>query len=339
MKKSMLFSGLLTVLSSSIYAEKSDSLANATLDNYAKAAASSVSQQIQLAKADTFKVMAAATTAPSSTTTTTTQEVVVPTTTTTQPATTTTTQPAAVTTQPATVTTQPATVTTQPATVTTQPATVTTQPATVTTPSTTTVITNPPPATTTNTTTTVPASSTTATSMAQPMNCTYRIPPETTHIEHSIIMEWANNATRQSFDFDHVNIAQQLANLRPCYTDQGWQSFNEALNKSGNLSAIRTQKLMVASTVDGNITVTDLKENQWRASVPLQVVYQNEKQKLTQLLTVDLIIGRKVTGDLGIMQMIASPRQAVTTTPATTTTTTIKKPTTVIIKQPASGNP
>ncbi|STX52202.1 IcmL-like protein [Legionella busanensis] len=329
MKKTMLFSSLLTVLSGSIYAEKSDSLVNATLDNYTKAASSSVSQQIQLAKADTFKV-AAATTAPSSTTTTTTQEVVVPTTT----------QPATVTTQPATVTTQPATVTTQPATVTTQPTTVTTQPATVTTPSTTTtVITNPAP--TTTTTATVPASSTGTTSMAQPMNCTYHIPPETTHIEHAIIMQWANNATRQSFDFDHVNIAQQLTNLRPCYTEQGWQSFNEALNKSGNLSAIRTQKLMVASTVDGNIAVTDLKENQWRASVPLQVIYQNEKQKLTQLLTVDLIIGRKVTGDLGIMQMIASPRQAVTTTApaATTTTTTIKKPTTVIIKQPASGNP
>ncbi len=317
----MLFSSLLTVLSGSIYAEKSDSLVNTTVDNYTKAASSSVSQQIQLAKADTFKVTAATTTAPSSTTTTTTQEVVVPTTTT----------------QPATVTTQPATVTTQPATVTTQPTTVITQPATVTTPATTTtVITKPAP---TTTTTTVPASSTGTTSMAQPMNCTYHIPPETTHIEHAIIMEWANNATRQSFDFDHVNIAQQLTNLRPCYTEQGWQSFNEALNKSGNLSAIRTQKLMVASTVDGNIAVTDLKENQWRASVPLQVTYQNEKQKLTQLLTVDLIIGRKVTGDLGIMQMIASPRQAVTTTPATTTTTTIKKPTTVIIKQPASGNP
>ena len=40
----------------------------------------------------------------------------------------------------------------------------------------------------------------------------------------------------------------------------------------------------------------------------LQVAYQNDKEKLTQLLTVDLLIGRKVNGDLGIMQMIATPR-------------------------------
>ncbi len=41
---------------------------------------------------------------------------------------------------------------------------------------------------------------------------------------------------------------------------------------------------------------------------PLQVVYQNDKEKLTQLLTVDVLIGRKISGDLGIMQMIAAPR-------------------------------
>jgi len=39
----------------------------------------------------------------------------------------------------------------------------------------------------------------------------------------------------------------------------------------------------------------------------LQVVYQNDKEKLTQKLNVDLLIGRKMSGDLGIMQMIAIP--------------------------------
>ena len=56
-----------------------------------------------------------------------------------------------------------------------------------------------------------------------------------------------------------------------------------------------------------------IKDNQWKASVPLQVVYQNDKEKLTQLLTVNLLIGRKISGDLGIMQMIATPQQAANT--------------------------
>lgn len=163
----------------------------------------------------------------------------------------------------------------------------------------------------------------------QPIDCNYRIPAETTRVEQSLVIQWAEKATQQSFDFDHGTMDQQLSTLKACYTDQGWQSFNDALQKSGNMKAIQTQKLMVNGLVDGKSAITEIKENQWKLSIPLQVVYQNEKEKLTQLLNVDLIVGRKTSGDLGIMQIIASPRIAaspdakVTNTTTTTTTTTV----------------
>ena len=61
--------------------------------------------------------------------------------------------------------------------------------------------------------------------------------------------------------------------------------------------------------VDGELKVNPVKDNQWKVSIPLQVVYQNDKEKLTQKLNVDLLIGRKMSGDLGIMQMIATPME------------------------------
>ncbi|MDI9818150.1 MULTISPECIES: DotI/IcmL/TraM family protein [unclassified Legionella] len=156
----------------------------------------------------------------------------------------------------------------------------------------------------------------------QPIDCNYRIPAETAQIEQGLVMKWAEKAATQSFDFDHNNIDTQLSALKTCYTEQGWQGFYDALQKSGNLNAIKSQHLMVSSMVSGQGQVTEAKDNQWKVTLPLQVVYQNNNEKLTQTLTVNLVIGRKVSGDLGIMQMIAIPHHIPqTTVPAPATVT------------------
>ncbi|CAM2960379.1 IcmL-like protein [Legionella steigerwaltii] len=147
---------------------------------------------------------------------------------------------------------------------------------------------------------------------AAPINCEYKIPPETKTIDQSLVMKWAMKAVTQAFDFNPNNLDAQLQKLQACFTEQGWTGFNTALQKSGNLDAIKSQKLTVSSQVDGQVVVTEAKDNQWKINLPLQVVYQNEKEKVTQLLSVDVTIGRKMTGDLGITQMIAAPRGTVT---------------------------
>ncbi|RUR27495.1 DotI/IcmL family type IV secretion protein [Legionella qingyii] len=147
---------------------------------------------------------------------------------------------------------------------------------------------------------------------AAPINCEYKIPAETKTIDQSLVLKWAAKAVTQSFDFDPNNLDAQLQKLQPCFTEQGWTGFNTALQKSGNLEAIKSQKLTVSSQVDGQVILTEAKDNQWKINLPLQVVYQNDKEKVTQLLSVDVTIGRKITGDLGITQMIAAPRGTVT---------------------------
>lgn len=167
-----------------------------------------------------------------------------------------------------------------------------------------------PPSSATTTTVTTTTSVVPPQTIPSNLDCNYHIPAETKQIDSGLVSKWAEKAAQQSFAFDHMNLTNQLMALKVCYTDQGWQSFNNALQKSGNMNAIQTQKLNVSSLIDGQTTINEMKENQWKVTVPLNVVYQNDKEKLTQSLTIDLMVGRKITGDLGIMQMIAAPRQA-----------------------------
>ncbi|KTD55935.1 IcmL-like protein [Legionella sainthelensi] len=160
---------------------------------------------------------------------------------------------------------------------------------------------------------TPPVQSLPSVSSAQPVpppviNCDYKIPPETKKIDQSLVITWSEKAVTQAFDFDPNKLDEQLQKLEACFTEQGWTGFNTALQKSGNLEAIKSQKLTVSSQVMGQAIVTEAKENQWKLNLPLQVVYQNDKEKVTQLLSIDVTIGRKITGDLGIIQMIAAPR-------------------------------
>jgi hypothetical protein len=141
------------------------------------------------------------------------------------------------------------------------------------------------------------------------INCQYHIPAATKTLELDVITTWAEKAAIQSFDLDHSQLDAQLANLKYCYTEQGWKAFNDALKQSGNLTAIQSQKLTSISQLNGKTTITALKDNQWKVNLPLQVVYQNDKERLTQQLSIDLLIGRKGSGDLGIMQLIAAPKQ------------------------------
>lgn len=147
----------------------------------------------------------------------------------------------------------------------------------------------------------------------QVINCDYKIPAETKTIDQSIVLTWSEKAVTQAFDFEPTSFDGQLQKLQNCFTVPGWEGFNSALQKSGNIDAIKTQNLTVSSQLDGQAQVTEATANEWKITLPLQVVYQNDKEKVTQLLNVNVTIGRKVSGDLGINQMVATPRTAVNT--------------------------
>jgi hypothetical protein len=151
------------------------------------------------------------------------------------------------------------------------------------------------------------AEPTATTETTRVINCDSHFPQETQSIDSTTIEAWAHQAAIQSFTLDHATLDNQLSQLKACYTDQGWQGFNDAMTKSGNMQAIKANQLTVTSETQNPASVAVIKENEWKVSLPLKVTYANKDQKIAQLLTIDLIINRKSSGDLGIVQLIATP--------------------------------
>ncbi|WP_454783374.1 DotI/IcmL family type IV secretion protein [Legionella sp. WA2022007384] len=145
------------------------------------------------------------------------------------------------------------------------------------------------------------------------INCDYKIPDEMTKIDEDLVIKWAEYAATQSFDFNSISITSQLKKLESCYTAKGWENFKNALDKSGNLEAIKTQNFTMTSKVDGQIKLIKTKNNQWNIELPLQVVYQNNQVNVTQFLNVNLTMGRKLTGEFGIMRIIAALKEPANT--------------------------
>ncbi len=166
-----------------------------------------------------------------------------------------------------------------------------------------------PTATTTAATTTAPTAPVVLEPTPQNMSCQFHFPANTT-IPDNVLKMWVEKAAVQTFDYSSDNLDIKLQQLKACFTDAGWIGFTTAIDQSGNLISIRKQKLAVSAQVDGAISINPIKENHWRLTLPMQVVYQNKQDKVTQLLTMEIVVARKMSGDLGIDQIIASPRQA-----------------------------
>jgi hypothetical protein len=142
------------------------------------------------------------------------------------------------------------------------------------------------------------------------INCDTRISPEAMNIEQDFILSWAEYAVTHSFYFNLASLDAQLQKLQSCYTKKGWIGFTAALQKSGNLDAIKTHNLTVSSKLDGLAQLIEAKDNQWKIILPLKVVYQNDKEEETHFLNIYLTIGWRNALGLGITQMIATPRSA-----------------------------
>lgn len=142
----------------------------------------------------------------------------------------------------------------------------------------------------------------------QNIDCFYKIPVESHQIDKTTILSWANNAAMQSFNFNFESIDKQLEQLKTCYTEKGWNGFNTALHKSNNIQTIKNQKLIVSSQLDGKAQFIDSRENKWKITIPLKVVYHNENERVIHFINVYMSLGWKNSTGLGITQMITTPR-------------------------------
>ncbi len=140
------------------------------------------------------------------------------------------------------------------------------------------------------------------------IDCDYRVPAGISKVDQSVLLSWAEHAVMQSFNFSSDSLEEQLQKLQACYTENGWAEFKSALDKSGNIQTFKTHKLTSFSQLDGVTQLDESRDNQWVLTLPLKVVYQFDTTNITQLIQVRLIIGRKITGEFGIMQLNSTLR-------------------------------
>ncbi|HAZ7574136.1 DotI/IcmL family type IV secretion protein [Legionella sp. PATHC032] len=138
------------------------------------------------------------------------------------------------------------------------------------------------------------------------VSCRYKIPEETIKTDKNVILQWAEYAATQSFAFDFTAIESQMSKLQSCYTENGWVEFNSAMMKSGNIEAIKMQRLTMTSEINGVAEFLESRENQWIIALPLKVTYKNDTTRVSQLLNIQLTVGKKINGELGVIQLIAT---------------------------------
>lgn len=137
------------------------------------------------------------------------------------------------------------------------------------------------------------------------INCNLKIPANSANIDTTLLLQWAEYAVLRSFKFDAQSVNAQLQQLEPCFTNNGWAEFKTALQNSGNLEAIQTLNLIMNSETNGTAQLISSRDNEWIISLPIKVAYQNNTNRVTQILDINLTIGRKTTGELGIIHMNA----------------------------------
>lgn len=181
-----------------------------------------------------------------------------------------------------------------------------------------------PPTTTETNPVTSPAATVAAPAQPLVINCQMKLTvDDKTPVDPQTVQQWTEKALVQAFDMDYEAVDAQMINLKACFTDAGWKGFNDALKQSGNLDAIKAQKLNVSSQIDGSVQLAETNKNSWKFTLPLQVVYQNDQEKLIQLLTVNVLVSLNANGQLGIEQLVAATRPPVENNaqPATTNPT------------------
>lgn len=150
---------------------------------------------------------------------------------------------------------------------------------------------------------------TTIASVSVVVDCNMKVPSDQSEVPQILVQKWATNAALQTFTMQADSLETQLTSLEKCFTKTGWEGYKSALDKSGNLNAIKTENLIVSANLSGTPSVTsDENKKQWTATVPLKVVYKNSKDSISQDLDVKLLIAKDSSGQLGIVQVIAAPQ-------------------------------
>ena len=129
----------------------------------------------------------------------------------------------------------------------------------------------------------------------------------------STLVSWASKAAVTAYTFDFVNYNQQIARVRPYFTDAGWRDYQASIAKL--IQTIIKNQLFVNGVVAGAPVISNQGElpgrgYTWRVQIPFLVTYQSAGQTSRSSYTVIITIVRVPTtvnpAGIGIDQFVMS---------------------------------
>lgn len=129
------------------------------------------------------------------------------------------------------------------------------------------------------------------------------------------VIQYAKDTMNRSFTLDFLNWRQQLEDVRPSYTRDGFKSFIASLKESGVLANVRDRRMNMSITAGTGVLTKEGVENGtyvWYVEVPIEVKLAGQTselppqrflatERIERVSTLDSIEG------IGIGQLVTKP--------------------------------
>lgn len=107
---------------------------------------------------------------------------------------------------------------------------------------------------------------------------------------------WVNEAIVSTYTYSYSNVVSRQKEIAKYFTANGWIAYNKALTTSQLLSSVNKNKYTVSAVATMPPEIQKVGDDQWKASMPLIVVYKNPTYQQKQILKVVLNFSTASTG-------------------------------------------
>lgn len=136
------------------------------------------------------------------------------------------------------------------------------------------------------------------------------IPLDQPFVKNDQVLSFTTQAAIATTSFDFLNYEANLSDAKTYFTTDGFNSFLNALNSSGNLDRVKEQDLVAKGIVTGVPTIVQQgvifgHRYSWKVEVPMTIQFESASAKFTRDVLVTLIVSRVSTAEtaLGIQIM------------------------------------
>lgn len=122
------------------------------------------------------------------------------------------------------------------------------------------------------------------------------IPINEAYLNQTAVLAFAQRAATEPWNIDYVKFVQQLAAIKPLFTKRGYQSFLDAMQKSGNLDLMKSGEMIFYATaaMPPIIVSEGIQDGRyiWKMEVPVKLTMEGRKGRKTVDLLIRMILTR-----------------------------------------------